>query len=79
MSLFLGDYDCARYPAVAVQQTSGDDGVQEDVVCSDDVVEVLGLLHFVPQLVPGALQHLRTHRTQTHTLAKLCGNYIVLL
>lgn len=24
----------------------------------DDVVQVLGLLHFVPQLIPGALKHL---------------------
>jgi len=47
-----------RYPAVIVQQASGDDGVQEDIVGSDDVVEVLSLLHFVPQLIPRALQHL---------------------
>lgn len=34
---------------------------------SDDVVEVLGLLHFVPQLVPGALQHLRhTQNADAH-------------
>lgn len=56
---------CVCYPAVVVQQTSGDDGVKEDFVRSDDVVEVLSLLHFVPQLVPGALQHLHTH---THRL-----------
>lgn len=35
---------------------------------SDDVVEVLGLLHFVPQLVPGALQHLRAHTERRRTL-----------
>lgn len=53
------------YPAVIVQQTSRDDCVQEDFMSSDDVVEILGLLHFIPQLIPGALQHLHTH---THTL-----------
>lgn len=57
---------CVRYPAVIVQQTSGDDGVEEDFVCRDDVVQVLGLLHFVPQLVPGALQHLHTNTHRLH-------------
>ena len=59
---------CVRvcYPAVAVQQAPGDDGVQEDLVGGDDVVQVLGLLHLVPQLVPRALQHLHTH-THAHT------------
>lgn len=40
----------------------------------DDVVEVLSLLHFVPQLVPGALQHL-------HSIKRLkCGkNYCFLI
>lgn len=46
------------YPAVIVEQTSGDDAVQEDIVGGDDVVEVLSLMDFVPQLVPRALQHL---------------------
>ena len=53
------------YPAVIVQQASRYYGVQEDFVGGDDVVEVLSLLHFVPQLVPGALQHLRAHK-DTH-------------
>lgn len=43
------------YPVIIVQQTSGSNGVKEDFVRSDDVVEVLGLLHFVPQLIPGTL------------------------
>lgn len=53
---------CVCYPAVVVEQTSGDDGVEEDFVGSDDVIQVLSLLHFVPKLVPGAFQHLhKTH------------------
>ena len=54
---------CVRYPAVVVQQTSGDDGVEEKFVSGDDVVEVLSPLHVVPQLVPRALQnlHVRAH------------------
>lgn len=46
------------YPGVGIQQTAGDDGVQEDLVRSDDVVKVLGPLHLRPKLIPGALEHL---------------------
>lgn len=42
------------YPAVVVQKTSGDDGVQEHIMSSNDVVKILSPLHFVPELVPGA-------------------------
>lgn len=45
---------CELYPAVIVQQTSGDDSVQEHIMSSDDVVKILSPLHFVPELVPGA-------------------------
>lgn len=49
---------CVCYPAVVVQQTSGDDGVEEDLVGGYDVIQVLSPLHFVPKLVPGTFQHL---------------------
>lgn len=49
---------CVCYPAVIVQQTSGDDGVEEDLVGGYDVIQVLSPLHFVPKLVPGTFQHL---------------------
>lgn len=51
------------YPAVVVQQTSEDDGVQEDIMRSDYVVEILSLLNFVPQLIPRAFQHLNTQKS----------------
>lgn len=47
------------YPGVAVQETAGSDGVQEGFVCCDDVVQVLGLLHSVPKLIPGTLENLK--------------------
>lgn len=49
---------CVRYPAVVVQQTPGDDGVEEDLMGGYDVIQVLSSLHFVPKLVPGTFQHL---------------------
>lgn len=45
---------CELYPAVIVQQTSGDDGVQKHIMSSDYVVKILSPLHFVPELIPGA-------------------------
>lgn len=36
------------YPGVAVQETARSDGVQECLVCCNNVVQVLGLLHSVP-------------------------------
>lgn len=47
------------HPGVAVQETAGGDGVQECFVCCDDVVQVLGLLHSVPKLIPGTLENLK--------------------
>lgn len=47
------------YPGVAVQETAGGDGVQECLVCCDNVVQVLGLLYSVPKLIPGALENLK--------------------
>lgn len=52
----------SSYPGVGVQQTAGDDGVQEGLMRGDDVVQVLGLLHFVPKFIPRALKHLETTR-----------------
>lgn len=44
---------CVCYPAVVVQQTPRDDGVEEDLMGGYDVIQVLSSLHFVPKLVPG--------------------------
>lgn len=61
------------YPAVVVQQTSGDYRVEENFMGSDDVIEILSLLHFVPQLIPGALQHLQTHTPPANSHCALSG------
>lgn len=57
------------YPGVAVQETAGCDGVQERLVCRDNVVQVLGLLHSVPELIPGALENLEG---QAETVGRAC-------
>ena len=64
-------YVWSSHPAVGVQQTAGDDAVQKGLVGCYDVVQILGLLHLVPQLVPGALQHLHTHTKTNNTLINL--------
>lgn len=49
---------CGSYSGVGVQQTAGDDGVQEHLMCRDDMVQVLGLLHLVPKFIPRTFKHL---------------------
>lgn len=58
------------YPGVAVQETAGGDGVQECLVRCNNVVQVLGLLHSVPQLIPGALENLEG---QVETRGRACS------
>lgn len=42
-------------------------------MCGDDVVQVLGLLHLVPKLIPRTLKHLENNvRLRTEVVSSWC-------
>lgn len=59
------------YSGVSIQQAPGDDGIQEHLVRGNDVVQVLGLLHFVPKLIPRTFKHLGNNKGKLRDTVKL--------
>ena len=60
--------DQQAYLWFTVQQTATEDGVEEHLMSSDDVIQISGFLNLVQQLIPWTLQHLHSPTSNWSTL-----------